>query len=287
MCKVVSSSKMFLFLFFLFFAGDLSAAEVFTTHFNRNDFLIILIPSAFVLLFISALNIAIKALELTDEENSDPKNGNLNLNTKLKSKIDELKEVKSVLFYCSLIFFCFYISYCFVSGTPLESYTVEWINLIVRWAHVVFGIAWIGASFYFNFLENSLNRTKGLRDEIAGNLWAVHGGGVYYLEKYKAVPSEVPKDLHWFKYEAYFTWLSGFTLLVVVYYLDAKAYLIDTSVLDLSPTAAVLIGIGSLLISWLIYDSLCKSVISQKKTTIWLNIIFIYYWSILAPYAGF
>ena len=265
MCKVVSSSKIFLFLFFLFFAGDLSATEVFTTHFNRNDFLIILIPSAFILLIISALNIAIKALELTDEENSDPKNVNLNLNTKFKSKIDELKEVKSVLFYCSLIIFCFYISYCFVSGTPLESYTVEWINLIVRWAHVVFGIAWIGASFYFNFLENSLNRTKGLRDEISGNLWAVHGGGVYYLEKYKAVPSEVPKDLHWFKYEAYFTWLSGFTLLVVVYYLDAKAYLIDTSVLDLSPTAAVLIGIGSLLISWLIYDSLCKSVISQKK----------------------
>ena len=111
MCKVVSSSKIFLFLFFLFFAGDLSATEVFTTHFNRNDFLIILIPSAFILLIISALNIAIKALELTDEENSDPKNGNLNLNTKFKSKIDELKEVKSVLFYCSLIIFCFYNSY--------------------------------------------------------------------------------------------------------------------------------------------------------------------------------
>jgi uncharacterized membrane protein len=99
--------------------------------------------------------------------------------------------------------------------------------------HITFGIAWIGASFYFVFLENALNRTEDVRDELAGNLWAVHGGGFYYLEKYKVAPKTIPKHLHWFKYEAYFTWVSGFSLLFVVYYFNSKAMLIDSNVLDL------------------------------------------------------
>ncbi|MBC7605584.1 MAG: urate hydroxylase PuuD, partial [Burkholderiales bacterium] len=114
-------------------------------------------------------------------------------------------------------------------------------------------------SFYFVFLENALNRTENVRDELAGNLWAVHGGGFYYVEKYKVAPENIPKHLHWFKYEAYFTWLSGFCLLFVVYYFNASALLIDKNVLDLTATQGILIGVGSFVVAWVIYDLLCKS----------------------------
>src|SRR5205085_11876002 len=130
---------------------------------------------------------------------------------------------------------------------------------VVRWVHVVFGISWIGASFYFIFLENSLNRTENLRDELAGNLWAIHGGGFYYVEKYKNAPADLPKQLHWFKYEAYFTWLTGFVLLILVYYLNVKAYMIDPSVRDIKPSTAICIGIGTIVFGWVFYDLLCKS----------------------------
>ena len=236
--------------------------KVLSTRFNRTDFFFILIPVTIILLILLALKKAITALEkgnTADQGNDLP-----GISEKTKDRIEGLKEVKSVLFYISLIFTFLYISYAFVKGTSWESHVVEWFNLIVRWAHVVFGIAWIGASFYFNFLENSLNRTSGLKEGIAGNLWAIHGGGFYYLEKYKVAPAEIPKDLHWFKYEAYFTWLSGFMLLVIVYYLDAKVYLIDPSVLDISSTTAIIIGIGSLIIGWIVYDLLCKSPLTKK-----------------------
>ena len=89
--------------------------------------------------------------------------------------------------------------YLVLKGTPYEGHMMEWLNIIVRLMHITFGIAWIGASFYFVFLENALNRTKDVREELAGNLWAVHGGGFYYLEKYKVAPKKIPKELHWFK----------------------------------------------------------------------------------------
>ncbi|RYY99948.1 MAG: hypothetical protein EOO11_03275 [Chitinophagaceae bacterium] len=136
---------------------------------------------------------------------------------------------------------------------------MEWLNIVVRLLHITFGIAWIGASFYFVFLENALNRTKGLRDELAGNLWAVHGGGFYYLEKYKVAPKQIPRDLHWFKYEAYFTWLSGFCLLFVVYYFNAKGFLIDQNVRALTPVGAISIGVGSFVVAWTLYHLLCKT----------------------------
>ncbi len=156
------------------------------------------------------------------------------------------------------------ILYIAVKGTPYEPHMMEWLNLIVRLMHITFGIAWIGASFYFVFLENALNRTKNVRDELAGNLWAIHGGGFYYLEKYKTAPKEIPKELHWFKYEAYFTWLSGFCLLFIVYYFNATTFLIDKSVADISPFIAVSIGIGSFIVGWIIYDLLCKSPLIKK-----------------------
>lgn len=154
--------------------------------------------------------------------------------------------------------------YLLVKGTVYEGHLMEWLNIIVRLMHITFGIAWIGASFYFVFLENALNRTDNVRDELAGHLWAVHGGGFYYLEKYKTAPAAIPKHLHWFKYEAYFTWLSGFSLLFVVYYFNAKAFLIDTNVLNITPLIAISIGIGSFAVAWIIYDLLCKTSLVKK-----------------------
>lgn len=165
-----------------------------------------------------------------------------------------------VLVIILLIAFTWYL----VKGTPWEGHLMEWLNIVIRLMHITFGIAWIGASFYFVFLENALNRTEDVRDELAGNLWAVHGGGFYYLEKYKVAPKTIPKHLHWFKYEAYFTWVSGFSLLFVVYYFNAKAMLVDTNVLNISSAVAISIGIGSFIVAWIIYDLLCKSPLIKK-----------------------
>ncbi len=156
-------------------------------------------------------------------------------------------------------------TYILVQDSPLESHMMEWLNIVIRLMHITFGIAWIGASFYFVFLENALNRTEDVRDELAGNLWAVHGGGFYYLEKYKVAPKTIPKHLHWFKYEAYFTWLSGLCLLFVVYYFNASALLIDKNVMDISATQGILIGVGSFVVAWIIYDVMCKSALIKNQ----------------------
>ena len=149
--------------------------------------------------------------------------------------------------------------YLLLKESVWEAHFMEWLNIGVRVMHITFGIAWIGASFYFVFLENALNRKEDLRDELAGNLWAIHGGGFYYLEKYKIAPKQIPKHLHWFKYEAYFTWLSGFALLFIVYYFNAQAMLVDKNVLNLTSIQAIGVGIGSFIIAWVIYHGLCKT----------------------------
>jgi uncharacterized membrane protein len=245
----------------LLFSVKLFAATGFTTHFSQTDFFFVAGIGTLIGLVYWVMNFAAQALSgLEQEEGEKP-----SWQGRIRSMVDDIVQARTVIFYASLIFLSFYLIYALVRGTAYESHAVEWMNLAVRWTHVVFGIAWIGASFYFNFLENSLNRTKGLREGIAGNLWAVHGGGFYYLEKYKTAPPEIPKDLHWFKYEAYFTWLSGFTLLIIVYYLDAKVYLIDPAVLEISPTAAIGIGLATLAGGWLVYDTLCKSALAQQK----------------------
>ncbi|MCC6937431.1 MAG: urate hydroxylase PuuD [Flavobacteriales bacterium] len=161
--------------------------------------------------------------------------------------------------FFGLLLFGGYLAYVAIQGTPMYGYAMEWLNLAVRWTHVIAGIMWIGASFYFIFLENNLNRTEGLRDELAGNLWAIHGGGFYYVEKYKVAPKEIPKHLHWFKYEAYFTWLSGVSLLFIVYYADARSFMIDPTIAELSTAAALGIGIGSMVLGWVIYDMMSRS----------------------------
>ncbi|MYM21820.1 c-type cytochrome [Duganella sp. FT135W] len=145
----------------------------------------------------------------------------------------------------------------------LIPYGLEWANLLVRWLHIITGIAWIGASFYFVWLDNSIRPpapgSELAKKGVSGELWAVHGGGFYNPQKYLVAPAELPKDLHWFKWEAYSTWLSGIALLTIAYYFNAQAMMIDKSVADLTSLQAVGIGIGTLVVGWTVYDLLCRS----------------------------
>ena len=139
---------------------------------------------------------------------------------------------------------------------------MEWLNLSVRWIHMITGVAWIGASFYFVWLENNLNRANP-KDGLAGDLWAIHGGGIYHLEKYKLAPPTMPENLHWFKWEAYFTWMSGIALLCLVFYFNPALYLIAPGS-SMSGPEAVAIGIGSLIAGWFVYDFLCDSALGKR-----------------------
>ncbi len=143
---------------------------------------------------------------------------------------------------------------------------VDWLNLTLRWAHIVAGIGWIGASFYFMALDFSLRHRIGLRDGVKGESWLVHGGGFYHVQKYIVAPEEMPKDLKWFQWESYATWLTGFALMSVVYYWQADIYLIDRSVLALSKLQAVGISVAVLAASWVGYDALCKSSLKENQT---------------------
>ena len=150
----------------------------------------------------------------------------------------------------------------------MEAYVVDWLNILGRWVHFVTGIAWIGSSFYFIWLDNHLTAPKDPADDqkgVAGELWSVHGGGFYHSQKYRVAPAVLPETLHWFKWEAYTTWISGMFLLMLVYWYGADVYLIDRSVADLSPTAAVAIAIAILASGWLVYDLLCKSPLGRNE----------------------
>ncbi len=159
----------------------------------------------------------------------------------------------------------------------MEAHLHMWLELLVRWAHFIVGIAWIGASFYFNWLENHLQR-QGRPEGIAGDLWAVHGGGFYYLKKFAVAPPELPPTLHWFKWEAYMTWVSGMAMLIIVFYMNAKTYMVNPAVAGVTPTLAIGIGVGALLASWVIYDLLCRSVLSRRE---WLLGWLILAWFVL------
>ena len=148
----------------------------------------------------------------------------------------------------------------------MEAYLVDWLNLLVRWLHVITGVAWIGASFYFIWLDDHLEAPKDPRDDargVGGELWSVHGGGFYHAQKYRAAPGSMPETLHWFKWEAYTTWLSGMAMLVLVYWYGAEVYLIDPSVADLSVFAAVGIAAAYIVGGWFLYDLLCKSPLAR------------------------
>lgn len=140
--------------------------------------------------------------------------------------------------------------------------------MAIRWLHVIAGIAWIGSSFYFIGLDLSLKRRDGLPEGAGGETWQVHGGGFYNMVKYMVAPSRMPEELTWFKWEAYTTWLSGMALLVVVYYMAADLYMIDSAVMDLSPWMAIVISLVGLAAGWLIYDGLCRSPLGKNDVAL-------------------
>jgi len=151
----------------------------------------------------------------------------------------------------------------------MDAYTLEWLNLLGRWFHVIAGIAWIGASFYFVWLDAHLHaprdREEAERLGIGGEVWSVHGGGFYRAQKFIVAPPQLPEPLHWFKWEAYSTWLSGMFMLVLIYWLGAGVYLVDPAVAPLAPATAVAIAAAFLVGGWLVYDLLCRSPIGNNE----------------------
>ena len=140
---------------------------------------------------------------------------------------------------------------------------LDWLNLLLRWAHLGFGIAWIGTSFYFVWLDSTFTPPAAPRPGVDGELWMTHGGNFYKVEKQLLRPGELPPVLHWFKYEALFTWISGILLLAVVYYLTGGAYLVDPAVSAITPGQATGLSIGLLVVSWLVYDLLWRSALGR------------------------
>ena len=149
----------------------------------------------------------------------------------------------------------------------MDTYLLDWAGLLLRWAHVIVAIAWIGSSFYFVFLDNSLTPPQDpvLKDKgVSGELWAVHGGGFYHPQKYGVAPKQMPEHLHWFYWESYSTWLTGFALFTVMYLFNAATFLVDKQVLDWSPAAAIAASLGFLVVCWGVYDAICRA-FGQKR----------------------
>jgi uncharacterized membrane protein len=148
---------------------------------------------------------------------------------------------------------------------------LEWVSLLIRWAHVICAISWIGASFYFIALDAGLRGDARLDPRVKGEAWQVHGGGFYNIQKFSVAPDFMPEHLTWFKWEAYATWVFGLALLILIYYLKPTLYLIDPSVMALSPLVAVSIAAGSLVLGWVVYDLLCRSWFGQTTSRLALS----------------
>jgi uncharacterized membrane protein len=173
----------------------------------------------------------------------------------------------------------------------LDPYATDWLDLLLRWLHVIAGIVWIGSSFYFIALDNHLRPPQDDREReagIGGESWEIHGGGFYNIKKYLVAPRVLPETLHWFKWEAYTTWLSGFALMIVLYYLNADTYLIDKSVADLTTGEAVAISVGLLAAAWVVYDILCRLLASKPfvLAAVLLGLITLAAWGVSHLFSG-
>ncbi len=146
----------------------------------------------------------------------------------------------------------------------------DWLDLLFRWAHIVAAIGWIGTSFYFMAIDSALRARTGLPRGVAGETWEVHGGGFYHTRKFLVAPEQLPADLIWYRWESYLTWLSGFCLMIIVYYWGAESYLIDRLVADLTAKEAIAISVGSLVAGWVLYDQLCKSPLRHQPVLVFL-----------------
>jgi len=174
----------------------------------------------------------------------------------------------------------------------VEAYLIDWLNLLVRWLHFITGIAWIGSSFYFIWLDNHLEAPRQEEDDdkgVSGEVWSVHGGGFYHAQKYKVAPAELPDTLHWFKWEAYTTWLSGMFLLILMYWYGAEVYLIDPAVADLSQLEAVGIAAAFIVGGWIVYDVLCRSKLGSNEkafSLVLLVLVSLLAWSLCSLFGG-
>ena len=146
----------------------------------------------------------------------------------------------------------------------MEVFLGEWLNLLLRWTHLVVGIGWIGTSFYFMALDYTLSKRERMNPGVLGTAWQLHGGGFYHVEKYTVAPPQLPLGLHWFRFEAYLTWVTGFGLMIVQYYMHASAYLIDPAVMALQPWQAIAISLGSIGAGYAIYETICRSRIGEN-----------------------
>jgi uncharacterized membrane protein len=149
----------------------------------------------------------------------------------------------------------------------VDPYLIDWLDLAFRFLHVIAAIVWIGTSFYFVALDNHLLPATE-RDDLLGESWEIHGGGFYRIEKFRVTPPAIPEPLHWYKWEAYTTWLSGFALFVSLYYLQPRTYLIDRRIAAISPVAAIAISIGLLVAAWVVYDALCRTVGKKNEVAL-------------------
>lgn len=150
----------------------------------------------------------------------------------------------------------------------MTAHLEQWLGLVLRWAHVITGVTWIGTSFYFNWLNGRIAEPETPEPGVGGELWSVHGGGFYRVVKYTVAPARLPRTLHWFKWEAYATWWSGMSLLVLLYYLGAHEYLLDPGVSRIGPMAAIALSLGTLLGAWLLYDLLCRSPLGKRPVAL-------------------
>jgi len=146
----------------------------------------------------------------------------------------------------------------------VTAHLAQWLSLALRWAHVIVGISWIGTSFYFNWLNARIAPPAAPEPGVSGELWSVHGGGFYRVVKYAVTPDRLPATLHWFKWEAYATWWTGLSLLVLIYYVGAREYLLDPAVSRLTPGGGIAVGLATLAVTWLLYDALCRSSLEER-----------------------
>ena len=174
----------------------------------------------------------------------------------------------------------------------MEAYIIDWLNLLARWLHFITGIAWIGSSFYFIWLDNHLEAPRDAADSdkgVGGEAWSVHGGGFYHAQKYRVAPAELPDTLHWFKWEAYTTWLSGMFLLILVYWYSAEVYLIDPAVADISSTVAVGIAAAFIAGGWIVYDLLCRLLLGKNEhafSIVLLALVSLLAWGLCQLFGG-